>query len=326
MRSPPPDDARIRQAIAWSVRLRFAAGDPQLLSACSAWRAADPGHEQAWQRIQALHGELDGSFRALPSSVATFDTLEQTAQRLGRRKALKLLSLGLTGVGAAWLARDLTPWPRWTADYATRTGERRTLDLSDGTRLLLNTDSAVDVRFDARQRLLRLRRGEIHLSSGADPAGDHRPLRVQTEHRLFEALGTRFLVRQDRDATRLSVEQGAVAILPTGADPVRHIAEAGQHYRVDPSRVSPLDRLPMEAGAWTEGLIVTRDMRLADFLAEVARYRDGHLGCADAVADLRLSGVYRLDDTDALLALLPRSLPVRVRAHTRWWVTVEARV
>jgi transmembrane sensor len=81
----------------------------------------------------------------------------------------------------------------------------------------------------------------------------------------------------------------------------------------------------MDSSAWADGLIVSRDMRLADFLAEVARYRHGHLGCDPRVADLHLSGVFRLDDTDKLLDLLPRTLPVRVMRRSDWWVTVEAR-
>ena len=75
-----------------------------------------------------------------------------------------------------------------------------------------------------------------------------------------------------------------------------------------------------EAGAWLDGLIVTRNMRLGDFLAEVARYRPGFLSCAADIADLRLSGVFRLEDTDRLLAVLPQTLPVRLHQRTRWWV------
>mgnify|MGYP006151463505 CR=1 FL=1 len=71
------------------------------------------------------------------------------------------------------------------------------------------------------------------------------------------------------------------------------------------------------------GLIVTRDMRLADFLAEVGRYRHGYLGCSADIADLRLSGVFRLEDTDKLLAILPQTLPVRLRYRSRWWVSLE---
>ena len=79
----------------------------------------------------------------------------------------------------------------------------------------------------------------------------------------------------------------------------------------------------MDVGAWADGLIVTRGMRLADFLSEVGRYRHGYLGCSADIADLRLSGVFRLEDTDTLLAILPQTLPVQVRYRTRWWVSLE---
>jgi ferric-dicitrate binding protein FerR (iron transport regulator) len=82
----------------------------------------------------------------------------------------------------------------------------------------------------------------------------------------------------------------------------------------------------MDIAAWSDGLLVTRNMRLIDFLAEVRRYRPGYLGCSMDIADLRLSGAFRLEDTDKLLAILPRILPVHVRYRTRWWVSLERRV
>ncbi|KAF1061133.1 MAG: Protein FecR [Pseudomonas citronellolis] len=186
--------------------------------------------------------------------------------------------------------------------------------------MLLNTDSALNVRFDARQRLLLLERGEILLST----AHDARPLRVRSHEALFEALGTRFVLRQERAETQLSVEQGAVAIAPLDLEHGSTVAEAGQRFRVTRHGAQAIEQQSMDSAAWADGMIVTRDMRLADFLAEIGRYRHGHLGCTEAVADLRLSGVYRLDDTDNLLDLLPRTLPVRVLRRTPWWVTVEA--
>lgn len=55
----------------------------------------------------------------------------------------------------------------------------------------------------------------------------------------------------------------------------------------------------------------------------MARYRHGYLSCSDDIANLRLSGVFRLEDTDKLLHLLPQTLPVHVSYRTRWWVRLE---
>ncbi|MEG0862578.1 MAG: FecR family protein [Pseudomonas sp.] len=305
----------VKQAIHWMLKLRESGNNPLLQQQCELWRAAQQEHELAWQRVQSLHQELN--LRAVPGAGVALQTLENSAQRLQRRQALKLLG-GVVMLGsAAWLSKDLQALSAWTSDYASGTGERRSFRLSDGSLLQLNTDSAADLAFDARQRLIRLKHGEMMLTCAR---ADGQPLLVQTRHGLLEGFDGRFVVRQDTDCTRVSVSQGRVAVHAPGA--LQWIA-AGQSLRLDTQGVSLLQQQDMDASAWTEGLIVTRDMRLADFLSEVDRYRHGYLSCAEEIADLRLSGVFRLEDTDKLLQLLPQTLPVKVSYRTRWWVRLE---
>lgn len=313
-----PDPRVVKQAIQWTLRLNGNPA-PELLSACQHWRQANPEHETAWLRVQALNSELAAGYQAVPGARMA---LENTTQRLQRRQALKLLSTLAIGASALWLAREVAPWQRWMADYSTATGERKRFTLADGSVLQLNTDSAVNVRFDSRQRLLLLERGEMLLNTAKDTA---RPLRVSSRDGLFEALGTRFVLRQDKRSTRLSITDGSVAIAPRVRGQTTAIAKAGQTYEINGDSALLAEHSNMDSGAWVDGLIITRDMRLADFLAEIGRYRHGHLHCDASVADLRLSGVFRLDDTDQLLALLPQTLPVRVEKRTGWWVTVSAR-
>ncbi|MBC3377153.1 FecR family protein [Pseudomonas sp. SWRI92] len=315
-----PSQQVVKQAIHWLLRLRNHAANPALRQQCEAWRIAHHDHELAWQRVQSLHSELTANLRAVPGAHVALETLETSAQRLGRRQALKLLS-GVAVLGcAAWLGKDLG-WQPWNADFATATGERRGFQLPDGTRLELNTNSAADLDYTATQRLITLARGEIMVTCGRDPA---RPLLVKSRHGEFEGLEGRFVVRQDNDCTRLSVTSGRVAIAShrdSEGEPIQ--VNAGQSYLITASAATLAPPLDMDAGAWADGLIVTRNMRLEDFLNEVSRYRRGYLKCAAAVADLRLSGVFRLDDIDKMLAVLPRTLPVQLRYRTRWWVTVE---
>lgn len=82
------------------------------------------------------------------------------------------------------------------ADYSAAIGQYRELTLADGTRVVLNTDSAIDVLFDASQRLIRLRRGEILVHTAPDNRVPSRPLRVTTGEGQMQALGTRFTVRE----------------------------------------------------------------------------------------------------------------------------------
>lgn len=323
-RPAAPRHLVVKQAIDWLLRLRNNADNPRLRQQCETWRAAHHEHEQAWQRVQSLQQELHGNLRAVPAQVA-FDTLENSAQRLGRRQALKLLGGVMLLGSAAWLGKEQLAWQQWNADFATATGERRGFQLPDGTRLELNTDSAADMDFTARQRLIRLSRGELMLTCGTDPQADSsRPLLVSTRQALFEGFDARFVVRLEDGCTRLSVTAGSVVIhSPHTADGASARVQAGQSYLVSATQAVPARPLDMDVGAWADGLIVTRNMRLADFIQEVGRYRPGYLGCADEIGDLRLSGVYRLEDTDKLLALVAQTLPVRLRYRTRWWVTLE---
>ena len=72
-------------------------------------------------------------------------------------------------------------------------------------------------------------------------------------------------------------------------------------------------------------MLAVHDMRTGRFLAELSRYRHGRLGCSADVADLRLSGIFPLADTEAVLETLPHLLPVAVHRFTRYWVDVRRR-
>lgn len=321
-RSQEPSAQIVKQAIQWSMRLNSQGHNPRLREQCEQWRIAHADHECAWQRIQALNGELTHRFQNLPDPGAAFEALENSAQRLGRRQTLKLLS-GLVLVGSsAWVSRETLPWQQWSAEFATHVGQRGRFQLRDGSSLQLNTDSAVDQNFNAERRLITLNRGEILVGCGADTQSPtHRPLLVQNRHGLFEGINGRLVVRQYQDQTRISVLEGQSVIRSAEASPIT--VSAGQHYLVSSREAVRLPTLNMDAGAWSEGLLVTRDMRLRDFLTEVGAYRHGYLGCADDIADLRLSGVFRLEDTDKLLAVVTQTLPVQLRYRTRWWVSLQ---
>jgi transmembrane sensor len=73
---------------------------------------------------------------------------------------------------------------------------------------------------------------------------------------------------------------------------------------------------------WLQGMLVADRQRLADFLADLGRYRPGFVQCAPEVADLRVVGAFPLADTDRVLAMLTEVLPVSVRYATPYWVRV----
>ncbi|MBM7060064.1 FecR domain-containing protein [Pseudomonas sp. UL073] len=311
----PISAAVAEQAVRWLLELQDGQPSDQQRQAWAAWRAAAPEHEQAWQRIESVNQRL----RGVPSGLAR-RTLDAPASRQ-RRDALKTLAV-LLGAGAtSWGLLEEKPWQPWLADQHTAVGERRDLTLADGTRLVLNTDSAVNIRFDHAQRLIDLQRGEIFLHGAADP----RPLRVSTPHGLIDPAGTQLSVRLADASSRVSLFEGQALVQPrahAGA-PLRLLA--GQQLSFDSRQLGALQTVDENSRAWSRGMLIASQMRLADFLAELSRYRHGRLSCDPAIADLRLSGSYPLDDSERILALLPRALPIEVRHFTRYWVSVHPR-
>ncbi|CAN5285493.1 FecR family protein [soil metagenome] len=251
-----------------------------------------------------------------------------------RRRALKTLAWVGIGGGALAVAQSQWPWRERLADsladLRTGTGERSERVLADGTRLLLNTATSVDIDFDATRRLIVLHGGEIMVVTAHDPAG--RPLQVRTREGLLTPIGTRFTVRRDATSssapgfTRLAVQVGAVEIRVASVTPV--LVRAGEQSHFTDGVVEAPSALDEAAQSWVDGTLMAERMRLADLLAELGRYRSGRLRCDPAVADLRVTGIWPLDGSDPserVLASLERTLPVTVSRLTRYWVTVGPR-
>lgn len=324
--SSPMAEATVQQALEWQVTFWSGETTARERAAFDRWLAQDPAHAQAWQAVQCTDSRIQSATG--PLAGAALRAADASRRATGRRRLLGAAGL-LAGAGvAAYAVRGSPPLQSLLAEHRTGRGERRALLLPDGTRLTLNTDSAVDLRFTALARDVHLRAGEIFVATAPDPqaaAGQaSRPFTVHTRHGAVRAIGTRFTVRQSDGRSRAAVEQGAVQIQPglAGAAPVR-LATGQQAWFSEAAVETPV---AADAGhaAWTRGLLVAERMRLQDLLAELGRYRSGVLRCDPAVADLVVSGVYRLDDTDLALSTLAQALPVRTGSVTRYWVTVRA--
>ena len=323
----PPDPTRqidphtVEQAAMWIAKLQSGLATEMDEATCLRWRQAHPDHECAWQRMQALvQGIRTGSQGLAPELVRT------TLRRVGKSRRFTLKSAAgaiIMGWGA-WAAYEQLPWRRWGADERTGIGELRAIKLTDGTEVVLGTSTAIDIRFTAQQRQLVLQSGDIMVTTAQDTM--RRPFRVVTESGSIVPIGTKFLVRHEPQGTTpnvtyVSVTQGAVDIRARlNAAALRLVA--GQQTRFSNSEVEPAGVLVPADIAWTQGMLVAERMRLADFLAELDRYRAGKLRCDPAVAELRVSGAFLLNNPQAVLDLIEETLPVRVSYLAGYWATV----
>ncbi|MBB5610730.1 MULTISPECIES: FecR domain-containing protein [unclassified Janthinobacterium] len=312
----PIPQAVAQRALEWLVDLQSTPRPPKALEHFQRWRTQHPDHERAWQRIEAFNGQLQDLSSPVHSAI-THATLTRPATPK-RRQAVKTLAVLIFAGSAGWVAQEQTPWRRWSADYRTAVGERRSVVLADGTQMILNTNSAVNLHFDAERRLVELIAGEILVTTAKDQQNTARPFLVQTRHGRARALGTRFSVQQLGDASCVKVLHSAVEIAPVSGAPTL-ILHAGQQASFTASSILPV--LPVLEGstAWTDGFIVALGLRLDDFLADVGRYCSYALSCDPAVAGRRVSGSYALADIDTLLDTVSVMLHLEQEIVSRFW-------
>jgi transmembrane sensor len=76
--------------------------------------------------------------------------------------------------------------------------------------------------------------------------------------------------------------------------------------------------------AWTRGLLKVNDQPLSEVLQTLASYRPGMVRFdPQALRELRVSGVFKLDDTAAALSTLADNLPIQVEYFTDLLVVIK---
>ncbi|MBB3270344.1 transmembrane sensor [Pseudomonas sp. OG7] len=319
--SRPALDPVSEQAIDWMVELRAATPDEAQLQRFSLWLQQAPAHQQAWSRLEQRLGHPLAVLHALdqraPGQAAEARHLLMQPTRTRRDVLGAMASLGLFGA-ALWGGWRSDTTQGWLADLHTASGERRSFTLADGSRLSLNSASAVDVQFDAGQRLLVLRHGELLIQVARDPL---RPLRVRTAQGQVQALGTRFLVSQEEGATRVVVLQHSVrASLANGqwTD-----LQQGQAALLRNHSIERLAGEQQQRAAWLEGRLEVLDQPLHVVVDALRPYQRGYIRLALAARDLRVQGVFPLDQPLQALKALAEALPISVEHYGPWLMLID---
>lgn len=302
-------------AATWYVQFQSAAPTDSQRQAWRRWLDSDPAHRRAWEQMELLQAHLG----TLPADA----TRRALSSRQQRRQVLKLVAvagaLGMLG----WSARDSIPPGEIWAQHRTALGEHSAITLADDTRVELNTDTAVDILYDSTQRLIRLYKGEILVTSGK--RGDSRPLMVATGDGRVQALGTVFSVRKLSTATRVGVLEDEIQLWPEDAYAQECRLRAGQSADFDRLHVSAPRLYVKSEAAWVNGQLIVLDASLGDVIEELGRYRRGVMRCDEGAKQLRVSGTFKVNDVDAVLGNLQSTLPITVRYFTRYWVSLERR-
>ena len=287
------------EASAWLARLHGPRSE-EARGALQDWLKADPAHQEAFERATEL-------WELLPGAAELNEAPQRPASRRFVPLAIAASLAVLAGAGAmtALLNQPLT--------FDTRIGEQRTAALDDGSRISLNTDSHVTVKFDRDEREVSLDRGEAMFDVAHDTA---RPFVVTAGGERIKALGTSFVVRRDGDRVRVTLLSGKVEVARAGEQSrVLAVLAPGERVSATPDAVPVLDRPALDAiTAWRRGELRFRDTPLSDAVAEVNRYGRQRVIVNDArLAGLPISGVFATDNPAEFAAAVAQLHGLRVQ-------------
>lgn len=292
------------EAAEWFVRMQREDVSADDRRTFESWINAEPARAVAYARVEQTWERSD----RLRAGYTVPE--ESAASRWGfsRRAAVAGIAALFAGAGGFWF---LT----LPATFRTEVGERRTVDLDDGSQLLLNTASRVEVAFSAERREVRLSEGEAMFRVAHDSA---RLFIVEAGGTRVRAVGTAFNVRLRGSLVEVTVTEGIVEIdggrrIAAPTAPTRVSAGAGAV--VGPDAISPvsLDADVMrQRTAWRDGLIELKGETLDQAVAEFNRYRRAPIVIGDQrVASIRVGGTFEIDESELFLSALRNGFNVR---------------
>jgi transmembrane sensor len=316
-RSKPSAAARA-EAAAWIARLHGPNRAPEVEAGLRRWMAEDPEHAAAFELVT--------------------DTWEKSARL--RRRALEQVSgwvlpgfrisflrAAASAAVIAVLAVIGTLLYLHNDAVTTAVGEQRTLTLEDGTRVYLNTDTRVVVRYAKEARQVKLEKGEALFEVAKRPKW---PFIVTAGNQQIRALGTEFIVRRDERDLAVTLVEGKVTVSSDAApalsssalssrDPAAKPTAAftlspGQRLVIAGSGTPTLDRPPLDRlTAWQRGQVSLDNTPLRDAVAEFNRYSKAHIVIqAPESAEIRVSGIFRAGDSEDFAQAVARAYGMRV--------------
>lgn len=289
-RSLPPSPARdsasaMDQALDWLIVLD--SPSEEQTRQFHHWLAADPLHAEAFAKAKAIWEgsqvvQCAQTLAARPPKVTVLSRLRPHWKPLA---TAAVLILGLFSFSNLPI--------RLQADHLTVVGERQRLQLEDGSKVLLNTNSAFSSTINDQQRVARLYQGEAFFEVAADRG---QPLEIDAGPVKASVRDTAFAVRYLDGVAQVRVQRGDVDLRAT-RDDARIRLSAGQSIRIGPNGFDRPARLDAATDlAWVQGRLVFENCPLSQVLAELRRYYPGWIiNNNEQLADIAVTGNYRLD-------------------------------
>ncbi|MDX6913884.1 FecR family protein [Pectobacterium carotovorum] len=312
------DDPIAEEAIEWMVLLRSGEATQTDYDEYRRWRYENPLHERACQRIERTLGKFQPLLAALPHEPIRQALLAPSSRR-------KVLQYGLGMVAVASLSSLLLnqhyPLSPLVSDVKTATAQRQQVPLSDGSMLMLNARTAVDinVRPETPVRQVALHNGGLFAKIQPDT---QRPFVIATGMGDIVALQSTINVRHESGGIHVGVLDNIAKITNHAGQSLR--LHAGQGVWFDRSTLYQVAVTPESETDWLHGRLEVRDRSLASVISALRDYTPGIIRLDPAIADLRVSGNFPLDNLNYTLDSLAQTMPIAIVHTTDYWIHIRA--
>lgn len=293
-------------------------------AACARWRGADPAHETAYRQVEGVWARSAGMREDPAIAAAVHDAMRPSARiDMPRRRgwwplATAAVAASLTAV-AILLPRTFVDEQVDGVQYSTALGEQRTLTLEDGSRVVLDTETRLQVRFSRHLRSLDVQQGRVDFTVHPDKK---RPFVVDAGHGLVTATGTQFQVQVLNGGSTVTLLEGQVLVAAQQGRSHGSVTLApGERIRIDAAGRLDAPRRAAEAElgsarGWTEGNLVVKEWPLAAVVAEMNRYSPIRLRLGDPeLGNVPISGVFKAGDQQSFALALEYGWLMRVEPH-----------
>lgn len=318
-----PEAGQLREEAAWwFAHMRGPQAD-QDRSAFEQWLARGALHRAAYNRVAERFAEgkhLKDFYRT------------QRRGRLIRIGAGAALLVGLYPALMFFTGGDHQPVAvagdgSERSQFVSVVGQVRTIALPDGSHVLLDSDTLVAVRFDAQRRVIDLRRGRARF----DVAHEARPFSVTANAVEVIATGTLFDVSLTKNVVDVHLIRGTVGVTrrvaSKGVLPQAPIVlHAGQSARLGDNGSLARSTAQPDDVTWPSLRLEFDRARLADVIERANRNSIDMIVIPDqAVADLRVSGTFRVDNAQLLAERLAALFDLDIDRRASGVITLHAR-
>jgi transmembrane sensor len=290
------------EALDWFVRLQAGEGDARIVREFRAWIEGDVRRAAAFEKVAATWGAPE--LLLATRNVATATGFSTPRQKSRRRSLVKKAAAATTAVILAFGLAHLSELTvRFRADYVTAAGEQRTVVLPDGSKMTLNTETAVALDFSRGRRGVNILQGEVYFDV---LPGQNLKFEVAGQFGQVEVKGTAFSVKLDDNEDSVVLSRGSVDVARRAQSRDHTVLAPGEMVSVTATSVLPVTRVDTGRSlAWLEGRISFYDQPLGRILNDIRRYYPGRIFVLNnGIEQTAVSGNYKLDQPALIIQSL----------------------